>query len=106
MFFKHHKYDTQKHYHQISLTAFLERTHSEVQENGIPPDLIINWDQTDSKLVPVGEWTMAGERSKQVPVVGKEDKQEITVLLVISASRVLLPPQIIYKEKRQDAMLR
>ena len=49
---------------------------------------------------------MAGEESKQVLVVGKEDKREITVLLTISASGVLLPPQVIYKGKLQDAMLR
>jgi hypothetical protein len=42
---------------------------------------------------------MAGEGSKQVPVVGKEDKREITVLLTISASGVLLPPQVIYQGK-------
>ena len=86
----------QKRYHQL---AFLEKIRSEVQENGISPDLIINWDQTGSKLVPVGEWTMAGEGSKQVPVVGKEDKREITVLLAISASGVLLPSQVIYQGK-------
>ena len=61
--------------------------------------MIINWDQTGSKLVvPVGELTIAGEGSKQVSVVGKEDKQEITVL-AISASGVLLPPQVIYQGK-------
>ena len=49
--------------------------------------------------MPVGEWTIAGEGSKQVPVMGKEDKREITVLLAISASGVLLPPQVIYQGK-------
>ena len=42
--------------------------------------LIINWDQTGSKLVPESEWTMAKQGTKQVAVVGKEDKREITVL--------------------------
>ena len=42
---------------------------------------------------------MAGEGSKQVPVVGKEDKREITVLLTISAAGTLLPPQVIYQGK-------
>ena len=32
----------------------------------------------------------------QVPVIGKDDKREITVLLAISAAGVLLPPQVIY----------
>ena len=33
------------------------------------------------KLVPVSSWTMAASGSKQIPVVGMEDKREITVLL-------------------------
>ena len=40
---------------------------------------------------------MAKEGSKQVPVVGKNDKWEITVLLKISASGLLLHPQVIYQ---------
>ena len=35
----------------------------------------------------------------QVPVVGKEDKREITVLLAVAAASVLLPPQVIYQGK-------
>ena len=80
-------------------SAFLERIRNEVTENAIPPKLIINWDQTGSKLVPVSEWTLAEQGSRQVPVVGKEDKWEITVLLAVSATGVLLPPQVIYQGK-------
>ena len=42
---------------------------------------------------------MAKEGSKQVPVVGKEDKREITALLAVTASGTLLPPQLIYQGK-------
>ena len=89
--------------------AFLERIRSEVEENAIAPELILNWDQTGSKLVPVGEWTMAGEGSKQVqvPVVGKEDKREITVLLTISAAGSLLYLRKLFiKERLRDVMQR
>lgn len=79
--------------------AYLKRIEDEVKTNSIPEDLLINWDQTGSKLVPVSSWTMAEEGSKQVPVVGKEDKREITALLAITASGVLLPPQLIYQGK-------
>ena len=34
-----------------------------------------------------------------MPVVGKEDKREITVLLSVTASGHLLPPQVIYQGK-------
>ena len=54
--------------------AFLKRMEDEVKTNDIPGEMIIKWDHIGSKLVPVNSWTMAEEGSKQVPVVGKEDK--------------------------------
>ena len=48
--------------------------------------MIINLDQTVSKLVPMNSWTMVEEGSKQVPVVGKEDKREVIVLLAVTAT--------------------
>ncbi len=40
----------------------------------VPPQLIINFDQTNANYVPVSEWTLAKEGSKQVPIIGLEDK--------------------------------
>ena len=48
--------------------------------------LVINLDQTESKSVPVSQWTLAEQGSTQVPVVGKDDKREITVVLAESAA--------------------
>lgn len=79
--------------------SFLKRIEEEMKTNDIPLDLLINWDQTGSKLVPVSCWTMAEEGCKQVPVVGKDDKREITVVLAITSSGILLPPQLIYQGK-------
>ena len=42
----------------------------------IPPELIINYEQTGTKYVPTSEWTLAEEGSKQVIVIGKEDKRD------------------------------
>ena len=42
---------------------------------------------------------MAEEGTKQVTVVGKEDKCEITMLLAVTASGTLLPPLLIYQGK-------
>ena len=44
---------------------------------------------------------MEKQGSKQAPVVGKEDKREITVLLTVAATGKLLPPQVIYQDKTQ-----
>ena len=79
--------------------AFLRRIQDEVVTHSIPSELLINWDQTGSKLVPVSCWTMAEQGCTQVPVVGKEDKREITVVLAVTASGTLLPPQLIYQGK-------
>jgi len=56
-------------------------------------------DQTGYKLIPVSHWTMAEEGSKKIPVVGKEDKREVPVLLAATASGVLLSSQVIYQGK-------
>ena len=59
----------------------------------------MNWDQTGSKLVSVSQWTLAEQCCAQVPVIGKDDKRGITLLLAISAAGVLLPPQVVYPGK-------
>ena len=38
---------------------------------------------------------MAEEGSRQIPVVGKDDKREITALLAATAAGALLPPTYI-----------
>ena len=63
----------------------------------IPPDLIINWDQTRLKIVPKGEWTMNLVGEKVVPIVGSDDKREITAVLAATSSGKHLPPQLLYK---------
>ena len=42
---------------------------------------------------------MEKQGSRLVPVVGKEDKREITVLLTVAATGKLLPPQVVYQGK-------
>ena len=37
-------------------------------------ELIINFDQTELKYVPVSDWTMEKEGSKKVPITGLRDK--------------------------------
>ncbi|CAG2215564.1 unnamed protein product [Mytilus edulis] len=75
---------------------YIDRIEKCVEENNIPDDLIFNWDQTGVNLIPGGDWTMDAKGSKQVNIVGINDKRQITALLTISKSGVLLPPQIIY----------
>jgi hypothetical protein len=76
--------------------AFLKRIVDCVQEHNIPPELIINWDQTGAKYVLTSAWTLAEEGSRQVDVIGKEDKREMTLLLSCTMTGFLLPPHLIY----------
>ena len=71
---------------------FHERITKVVRDYSVPPALILNFDQTATKLVPTSEWTMAPQGSIQVSVVGLEDKHEITVPLCFSLSGNFLPP--------------
>ena len=48
------------------------------------------------KLIPVNSWTLAEKGARQVPIVGLEDKREMTMLLACTASGKMLPPQLIY----------
>ena len=79
--------------------AFLQRVASVVKESSVPFELVINWDQTGSKFVPASQWTLADEGTKQVDVIGVEDKREMTVFLAITLAGKLLPTQLLYEGK-------
>ena len=52
----------------------------------IPDEMIVNWDQTAIKYIPLSNWTMAKEGSKHVEVVGIGDKCQITATFAASLS--------------------
>ena len=54
-----------------------------VEMEEIPSDLIINWDQTAIKYVPVLNWTMTNEGAQRVEVVAANDKRQITAVFGI-----------------------
>ena len=57
---------------------FLSDVKAVVLMEEIPPSLILNWDHTGLKYVPVSSWTMAKEGAKKVSIAGIEDKRQIT----------------------------
>ena len=63
----------------------------------IPYDLIINWDQTGIKYIPVSEWMMEKEGSKKVEIAGINDKRQITAVFAGSLTGDFLPVQLVYK---------
>ena len=50
--------------------AFLQDVVSVVTMEEVPPELILNWDQTGIKLVPCSSWTMEKKRNQKSRVVG------------------------------------
>ena len=65
----------------------------------IPPDLILNWDQTGIKIVPCSTWTMERQGAKRVQMVGVNDKRQITAIFCGTLLGDFLPVQLIYKGK-------
>ena len=77
-----------------------------VEEHEIPPDLIMNLDQTVLKYVPVLHHTMAKKGAKSVSISGSADKRCITGTFVITLAGDFLPLQLIYDGKTTQSLPR
>ena len=85
---------------------FITEIDAKMKEFNIPPELILNADQTPSSYISVGRSTMAQRRSKDVAVKGLGDKRNITVTFVVTLSGEFLPMQIIYGGKTKASLPR
>lgn len=47
----------------------------------VPPDLILNWDQSGVNILPSITWTLEEKGKKWVEVIGANDKRQITAVL-------------------------
>ena len=74
------------------MSAFVVKVKENVETFTIPPSMIVNCDETGAKMILVNNWTLAQCGSRQVDIVGSDDKREITVLLSVSSVGQLLPP--------------
>ena len=63
---------------------FHQDIRSAVVMDEVPPELIINWDQTGLSYVPVSQWTMEVEGAKRVEIDGKDDKRQIMTVFACS----------------------
>ncbi|KAJ7158958.1 hypothetical protein C8R43DRAFT_882155, partial [Mycena crocata] len=77
-------------------TVFLRRAWT-IKEHRIPAELIVNADQTGIIYLPGSRMTYAPRGSKQVPLLGNEEKRAFTALLAVSAAADLLPVQCVYE---------
>ena len=77
-----------------------------VNDKSIPESLILNFDQTPSKFVPVASTTLAERNSKQVVIKGSDDKRAITATFTIPLDGQLLGMQLIYGGKTNQSLPR
>lgn len=80
-------------------SQYLENIKKNIEDHNIPLSMVINFDQTSTKMVPVSYWTLEVHGSKQIDMVGLDDEREVTALLTVSLTGELLPPQVIYAGK-------
>ncbi len=61
--------------------AFLDDVVAVVTMDDIPPELVLNWDQTGIHLVPASTWTMDREGSKRVEISRANDKRHTSLYM-------------------------
>lgn len=62
--------------------TFLSDINKTINEHKIPPELVLNADQTPCSYVSVGKMTMAPRNSSSVPIKGLTDKRVLHLLLL------------------------
>lgn len=65
--------------------------------NQFHPSLLVNFDQTGVDIVPKSSYTFDVKGSKAVPIVGHNDRRQITAVVASSADGDMLPIQVIFK---------
>ena len=68
-----------------------------IKEEDIPAMLYVNSDQTQIVYAPGNRMTWAPVGSKQVSLVGLEEKQAFTLLVSVAADGTILPFQAVYR---------
>lgn len=79
--------------------SFLNEVVATVTIEEIPPELILNWDQTGLKIVPSSSWTMDQCSVNRVETVGVNDKRQITAVFCGTIVGDFLPIHLIYTGK-------
>lgn len=61
--------------------------------------MIVNFNQTGLPIIPIKDWTIEQEDTKQVPMYGANNKLQIIAVLGTSATGPFLIPQLIYEDR-------
>ena len=87
---------------ELAKKTYLKKIKKAVVDGKIPPELVINWDQTGVNVVPASQWTQAEKGSSRVEIAGVGDKRQITVTVAGTLSGKLLPFQVLYEGKTEQ----
>jgi len=91
-----------KHFEE--LRVFLMNITNIVTMDEIPPQLVINFDQTAINFVSTPSWTMEKEGTKRVEMIGIDNKRQMTAVFGALLSGNFLPPQLIYEGKTKRCL--
>lgn len=84
-----------------SALIFHHEIGSKIEKYQIPHLLVLNIDQTLSKMTPTSGYTLAGKNSKYVSIAGLSYKQAMTIIFGITFSNGFLPMQLINRGNNQ-----
>ena len=70
-----------------------------IKAHHIPPQMIINIDQTPLPFVLISKYTLEKRGAKRISVSGTADYRQITGMFGITMAGDFLPPQLIYQGK-------
>ena len=79
--------------------TFQRKISNVILDHDVPSALVLNLDQTPLSYVSSRKYTFSPKESKTVVIVGLDDKRQITVTFVVSATGSFLPIQLIYQGK-------
>ena len=79
--------------------SFLEEVSTTVVMDEIPPEMILNWDQTGLNLILSSSWTMEQRGAQRVEIMGLNDKRMITAVFCGTLTGDFLPIQLVYQGK-------
>ena len=63
-----------------------------VTKHNVSSELILNMDKTGMAVIPVSSWTMAEIGTKDGPILGIDNKRQITVVVTCSLIGKILSP--------------
>ena len=70
----------------------------------IPKEAVANMDQTGIHLVPKSSFTRARVGAKEIPLIGQDDKRQITLVPPVAADGTMLPCQVIMKGQTERTL--